>query len=69
MARERCYCCGRFMPESRGYPPLEEDRCEDCESHERPSRIYRTGRRADYFAAIQRPVACSIITPLTRGEQ
>jgi len=42
---DRCYCCGRFMPEGRGYPPLEEDRCEDCEARERPSRLYRTGLR------------------------
>lgn len=42
---ERCYCCGKFMPDARGYPPLEEDRCEACADSERPSRIYRTGRR------------------------
>jgi hypothetical protein len=48
MTRDRCYCCGRFMPEGRGYPPLEEDRCEDCEERERPSRLYRTGLRNDF---------------------
>lgn len=51
MTRERCYCCGRFMPEKRGYPPLEEDRCEDCADRERPSQIYRTGRRDDVLRA------------------
>lgn len=49
---DRCYCCGRFMSIERSYPPLEEDRCADCEERERPSRIYTTGRRDDYFAAL-----------------
>jgi hypothetical protein len=58
MTRERCDCCGKFMSDERGYPPLEEDRCEDCADHERPSRLYPTGRRNVFVSPT--PTQCDL---------